>query len=64
MSVLAVLLVAGLIAGFAAGVWIGLGAPGWPHRERRSSARGRRLQKRPLNPVAWGRRRHTSRRER
>lgn len=34
------------------GVWLGLGAPGWPHPP--SSPR-RRLQKRSLNPVQWRR---------
>jgi hypothetical protein len=34
------------------GVWIGLGAPGWPHKD---SSAGRRLEKRSINPVQWGR---------
>jgi hypothetical protein len=40
------------IAVFVMGVWIGVGAPGWPYKpESRSS----RLQRRQINPVAWGR---------
>jgi len=41
------------------GIWLGIGAPGWKHRERRSR---RRLQTRPLNPIAWGRRSQPRRR--
>jgi hypothetical protein len=37
------------------GVWIGLGAPGWPHKNP-AGGRRRRLEKRPINPIAWGRR--------
>jgi hypothetical protein len=45
------------------GIWIGLGAPGWPHRELLPGSR-RRLEKRPLNPIAWGRSGSTRRSER
>jgi hypothetical protein len=34
------------------GVWIGLGAPGWP---RKPMQRRRKLEKRPINPIAWRR---------
>lgn len=44
------LVVAGLV--FAIGVWIGVGAPGWPHKPQTYR---RHDQKRPLNPIAWGR---------
>jgi hypothetical protein len=40
------------------GVWIGIGAPGWPHKE---SHERRHTSQRNLNPIAWGR---TSNRER
>jgi hypothetical protein len=37
---------------FAIGVWIGVGAPGWPHKP----VEGRRhTETRSLNPIAWGR---------
>jgi hypothetical protein len=39
------------IAVFGVGVWIGVGAPGWPYK---AEAR-RSLEKRPINPIAWGR---------
>jgi hypothetical protein len=38
------------------GVWLGLGAPGWPHKEPRPGTRRRRLEQRSLNPIAWTRR--------
>ena len=35
---------------FAIGIYIGIGAPGWPTKPE-----GRRhTQKRSLNPIAWG----------
>jgi hypothetical protein len=37
---------------FSLGIWIGVGAPGWPHKPEGGR---RHTQKRPLNPVAWGR---------
>jgi hypothetical protein len=49
------LLIAGAILALGVGIWIGLGAPGWPHKPAAPGSR-RRLQKRPINPVAWGRR--------
>jgi hypothetical protein len=37
---------------FGTGIWIGVGAPGWPVKtERRRS----RLERRSINPIAWGR---------
>jgi hypothetical protein len=55
---LAFLLIAGMVLALALGIWIGLGAPGWPWPPE---PRSRRLQKRDINPIAWGR---TSGRER
>jgi hypothetical protein len=52
------LLIAGAVLALALGIWIGLGAPGWPVPPE---ARSRRLERRSINPVAWGR---TGRRER
>jgi hypothetical protein len=40
------------IAVFALGLWIGVGAPGWPVK---AEGGRRRLEKRPINPIAWGR---------
>jgi hypothetical protein len=37
------------------GIWLGLGAPGWPHKDSPMGTR-RRLEKRPINPIAWTRR--------
>jgi hypothetical protein len=37
---------------FVLGVWIGIGAPGWPHKPE---GRRRHTQQRSLNPIAWGR---------
>jgi hypothetical protein len=37
---------------FGVGLWIGVGAPGWPHREEGGR---RHTEKRALNPIAWGR---------
>lgn len=52
------LLIGGAVAALGLGVWIGVGAPGWPQEP----SRGRRhTEPRPLNPIAWGR---TSNRER
>ena len=36
---------------FSAGVWIGVGAPGWPYKPEGGR---RHTEKRPINPVAWG----------
>lgn len=49
---LAILLIGGAVAALGVGIWIGLGAPGWPVPPRPSS---RRLEKREINPIAWGR---------
>jgi hypothetical protein len=43
---------------FAVGVWIGVGAPGWPVKP---DERRRHTRHRSVNPIAWGR---TSNRER
>ncbi len=48
----------GSVVALAVGVWIGVGAPGWPHRP---STERRHTSHRNLNPIAWGR---TSNRER
>jgi hypothetical protein len=48
----------GAVLALAVGVWIGVGAPGWPHRP---STERRHTSHRNLNPIAWGR---TSNRER
>jgi hypothetical protein len=45
------LLIGGAAAALGIGVWIGVGAPGWPGSPER---RRRHTEKRPLNPVAWG----------
>lgn len=37
---------------FVVGIWIGVGAPGWPHKPDGTRPR---LTKRPINPIAWGR---------
>jgi len=37
---------------FAIGIWIGVGAPGWPVKPEGGR---RHTQKRSLNPAAWGR---------
>lgn len=47
-----VLMIAGAVVALLVGVWIGLGAPGWPTPPE---ARSRRLEKRSINPIAWGR---------
>jgi hypothetical protein len=46
------LLIVGAVLALGLGIWIGLGAPGWPYAPE---PRGRRLEKRNINPVAWGR---------
>ncbi len=43
---------------FAVGLWIGVGAPGWPTKPEE---RRRHTKPRSVNPIAWGR---TSSRER
>jgi len=49
-------IVGGVLA-LAIGLWVGAGAPGWPHRP---STTRRHTRPRDVNPIAWGRR--TSRR--
>lgn len=46
------MIVGGSVLALLIGIYIGLGAPGWPVKPE---ARTRRLEKRSLNPVAWGR---------
>jgi hypothetical protein len=48
----------------AIGVWIGLGAPGWPYKPTPGGSLRRRAEKRPINPIAWARPRESERRER
>lgn len=45
------LLIGGAVAALGIGAWIGAGAPGWPSEPQH---RRRHAEKRPLNPVAWG----------
>jgi hypothetical protein len=40
------------------GIWIGIGAPGWPHRD---TGERRHTSYRNLNPIAWGRTSNRSR---
>lgn len=47
-----VLLIAGAVLALAIGIWIGIGAPGWPHEP---STTRRHTTTRNLNPIAWGR---------
>lgn len=37
---------------FALGIWIGVGAPGWPYNKETGR---RHTERRSINPVAWGR---------
>jgi hypothetical protein len=37
---------------FAVGLWIGMGAPGWPFK---AEGGRRHAEKRSINPIAWGR---------
>jgi hypothetical protein len=53
-----VAIIGGAAAAFGIGIWIGIGAPGWPHPPESNR---RHTEKRPINPIAWGR---TSSRER
>jgi hypothetical protein len=53
-----VLYIGGALLALALGFWIGIGAPGWPHKP---SHERRHTSHRSLNPIAWGR---TSNRER
>ena len=46
------LLIGGAVLALAIGVWIGLGAPGWPYHQ---DGPRRHTEKRNLNPIAWGR---------
>lgn len=43
-------IVAGLV--FVTGLWIGVGAPGWPHKPEGGR---RHTHRRSINPIAWGR---------
>ena len=40
----------GALLAFVIGIWIGVGAPGWPYKPE---GRGR-LQRRSINPIGWG----------
>lgn len=44
------------VLALALGIWIGLGAPGWPHKD--SGGKRRHLRKRPVNPISFGRQTH------
>ena len=46
------MLIGGSVLALLIGIYIGLGAPGWPVKPE---ARARRLEKRSINPIAWGR---------
>jgi hypothetical protein len=48
----------GAVVALSVGIWIGVGAPGWPHKP---SNERRHTSHRNLNPIAWGR---TSNRQR
>lgn len=48
----------------AIGIWIGLGAPGWPHKQPQGGSLRRRSAKRPINPIAWARPRESEHRAR
>ncbi len=48
-----VLLIGGPILALGLGIWIGIGAPGWPHKP---IYHRRHKHMRPLNPIAWNRR--------
>jgi hypothetical protein len=50
MSVL--LLIAGAAAALGIGIWVGIGAPGWPHKPKYYREH---TQHRSINPIAWGR---------
>lgn len=43
------------VLALALGIWIGLGAPGWPQKPPPAGGKRRRLEKRSINPVQWGR---------
>ena len=55
---LGTLLVLGAVLALGIGVYIGLGAPGWPSEP---DGQRKHTERRPLNPIAWGR---TSNRDR
>lgn len=55
------LLIIPMIPVLAIGIWIGLGAPGWPHKPEGGDVR-RRREKRPINPVSWANTRRRTRR--
>jgi hypothetical protein len=57
------LAITGALIALAVGIWLGLGAPGWPHKEAKPGSTRRRLEKRNINPIAWTRR-DSSRRNR
>jgi hypothetical protein len=53
----------GVIA-LGVGIWLGLGAPGWPHKPSAGGSRRRGLEKRAINPIANWRRSESPRRHR
>jgi hypothetical protein len=57
------LFVSGAVAALCLGVWIGVGAPGWPSKPGPRDARSfrRRYPRRSLNPVDWRPREHRRR---
>jgi hypothetical protein len=49
----AVLMIAGAFAALGMGIWIGVGAPGWPKKSRPTDLKTfrKRLKKRSVNPI-------------
>jgi|GEM_PF-2320999 len=52
--------IAAAVLALALGIWIGIGAPGWPHKP---SHERRHTSQRNLNPIAWGRTSNRSRQQ-
>lgn len=52
------MMIVGAIVALVGGLWVGMGAPGWPHKPKYYREH---TQTRSINPIAWGR---TSSRER
>ena len=55
---MSILLILGAILALVIGIWVGVGAPGWPHKPKYHRDH---TSQRSINPIAWGR---TSTRER
>lgn len=49
---MSVFVIVAAVAALGVGVWIGIGAPGWPHKPRYHRQHG---EQRSINPIAWGR---------